>query len=104
MFKTNKTRKKVILSIILIAVFFIVFLVAKIFVRGNLTAASGGEILIPLLPLIIYLFISNWKLFKKTCFPKDTTFDDYFNEYFHSEDMIEDDTSKIINIEEFLSH
>ena len=104
MFKTNKTHKKVIFAIILIAVCFIVFFIVKLTVRGSLSVAPGGEILILLIPLIVYLFINNWKLFKKTCFPKDTMFDDYFNEYFTGKDMIEDKSSKIIDIKDFMPH
>ena len=106
MFKTNKTNKGFIITIISIAVCFIVFLILKITIRGDMNTASGGELLIPMIPLIVYLFLKNWELFSKTCFWKDTSFDDYFDEYFSGKDMIEDTSSIIsdfIDLDDFIT-
>lgn len=106
MFKTNKTNKGFIVTIISIAVCFIVFLILKLTVRGGMNTASGGELLIPMIPLIVYLFLKNWELFKKVCVRKDTSFDDYFDEYFSGKDMIEDTSSGIsdfIDLDDFIS-
>ena len=60
MFKTNKTNKGFIITIISIAVCFIVFLILKITIRGDMNTASGGELLSPMSPLIVYLFLKNF--------------------------------------------
>ena len=88
MFKTKKSRRNAIITIITIAACLITFCITKIAVRGDMSASSGGEVFIFFIPLIVYLFIKNWKLFKETFFPKDTMFEDYFNEYFTGKDMM----------------
>lgn len=99
----KKLSKEAIITIIIAAICFIVFCILKVVIRGDMSVASGGELFILLIPLIVYLFIKNWKLFMETCFPKDTTFDDYFEEYFTGKDMIEDKSSNIIDINEFIT-
>ena len=93
MFKTKKSRRNAIVTIISIAACIILFFITKICVRGSLATPSGGELFFFLIPLIVCLFINNWKLFMKTFFPKDTWFEDYFNEYFTGKDMMEADKS-----------
>lgn len=94
MFKTKKSRKEFIITLISAVVSVIIFYVVRITVRGNMSEVAGGELLILLIPVVVYFAIKNWKLFMETCFPKDTafkdtTFDDYFDEYFTGKDMIE---------------
>ena len=103
MFKTKEIRRNVIIMVISCAVCFIGFLVTKIVIRGNMSAPSGGELCVLLIPLIIYVSIKNWKVFMETCFPKDTMFDEYFDEYFTGKDMMEDKSSKVIDINEFIT-
>ena len=67
MFKTKKSRRNAIITIIAIAACLITFCITKIAVRGDMSASSGGEVFIFFIPLIVYLFIKNWKLFKETC-------------------------------------
>lgn len=108
MFKTKKSRKEFIITLISAVVSVIIFYIARIAVRGNMSGAAGGELLILLIPIIVYFAIKNWKLFMETCFPKDTTFkdttfDDYFDEYFTGKDMIEDKPSNVIGIDDFIT-
>lgn len=109
MFKTKKSRKEFIITLISAVVSIIIFYVARITVRGNMSEVAGGELLILLIPVVVYFAIKNWKLFMETCFPKDTafkdtTFDDYFDEYFTGKDMIEDKPSNVIGIDDFITH
>lgn len=109
MFKTKKSRKEFIITLISAVVSIIIFYVARITVRGNMSGVVGGELLILLIPVVVYFAIKNWKLFMETCFPKetafkDTTFDDYFDEYFTGKDMIEDKPSNVIDIDDFITH
>lgn len=108
MFKTKKSRKEFIITLISAVVSIIIFYVARITVRGNMSEVAGGELLILLIPVVVYFAIKNWKLFMETCFPKetafkDTTFDDYFDEYFTGKDMIEDKPSNVIDIDDFIT-
>lgn len=108
MFKTKKSRKEFIITLISAVVSIIIFYVARITVRGNMSEVAGGELLILLIPVVVYFAIKNWKLFVETCFPKetafkDTTFDDYFDEYFTGKDMIEDKPSNVIDIDDFIT-
>ena len=108
MFKTKKSRKEFIITLISAVVSVIIFYVARITVRGNMSEVAGGELLILLIPVVVYFAIKNWKLFMETCFPKetafkDTTFDDYFDEYFTGKDMIEDKPSNVIDIDDFIT-
>lgn len=108
MFKTKKSRKEFIITLISAVVSIIIFYVARITVRGNMSEVAGGELLILLIPVVVYFAIKNWKLFVETCFPKDTTpkdttFDDYFDEYFTGKDMIEDKPSNVIGIDDFIT-
>jgi hypothetical protein len=108
MFKTKKSRKEFIITLISAVVSIIIFYVARITVRGNMSEVAGGELLILLIPVVVYFAIKNWKLFMETCFPKDTafkdtTFDDYFDEYFTGKDMIEDKPSNVIGIDDFIT-
>ena len=103
MFKTKKSRKEFIITLISAVVSIIIF-----YVRGNMSEVAGGELLILLIPVVVYFAIKNWKLFMETCFPKDTafkdtTFDDYFDEYFTGKDMIEDKPSNVIGIDDFIT-
>lgn len=105
MFKSKKFYKNLIITIVSVTVCFITFLILKMAVRGNMSVASGGELFILLIPLILYVFIKNWKLFMETCFPKDTMFDDYFTEYFTGKDMFETDKSLgAEDIDYYISH
>lgn len=108
MFKTKKSRKEFIITLISAVVSIIIFYVARITVRGNMSGVVGGELLIILIPVVVYFAIKNWKLFMETCFPKDTafkdtTFDDYFDEYFTGKDMIEGEPSNVIGIDDFIT-
>lgn len=103
MFKTKKSRRNFIIAITSIAISIIVFFILKVVIRGDISATPGGEMFVLVIPLIIYVFIKNWKLFMETCFPKDTMFEDYFDEYFTGKDMIEDKSSNIIDITEFIT-
>jgi len=108
MFKTKKSRKEFIITLISAVVSIIIFYVARITVRGNMSEVAGGELLILLIPVVVYFAIKNWKLFMETCFLKetafkDTTFDDYFDEYFTGKDMIEDKPSNVIDIDDFIT-
>lgn len=108
MFKTKKSRKEFIITLISAVVSIIIFYVTRITVRGNMSEVAGGELLILLIPVVVYFAIKNWKLFMETCFPKDTafkdtTFDDYFDEYFTGKDMIEDKPSNVIGIDDFIT-
>lgn len=108
MFKTKKSRKEFIITLISAVVSIIIFYVMRITVRGNMSEVAGGELLILLIPVVVYFAIKNWKLFMETCFPKDTafkdtTFDDYFDEYFTGKDMIEDKPSNVIDIDDFIT-
>ena len=103
MFKTKKSRNEFIITLISAVVSIIIFYVARIAIRGNMSGVAGGELLILLIPIIVYFAIKNWKLFKETCFPEDTTFDDYFDEYFTGKDMVEDKSSKVIDINDFIT-
>lgn len=108
MFKTKKSRKEFIITLISAVVSVIIFYVARITVRGNMSEVAGGELLILLIPVVVYFAIKNWKLFMETCFPKetafkDTTFDDYFDEYFTGKDMIEGESSNVIDIDDFIT-
>ena len=108
MFKTKKSRRNFIIAITSIAISIIVFFILKVVIRGDISATPGGEMFVLVIPLIVYVFIKNWKLFMETCFPKDTTFkdttfDDYFDEYFTGKDMIEDKPSNVIGIDDFIT-
>lgn len=108
MFKTKKSRKEFIITLISAVVSIIIFYVARITVRGNMSEVAGGELLILLIPVVVYFAIKNWKLFMETCFPKetafkDTTFDDYFDEYFTGKDMIEDTPRNTVHTQDFIS-
>lgn len=102
MFKTKLFRT--IITLGLITVCSIAPFILKASIRGNLSAPFGGELFIVFIPLIVYFAIKNWKFFMDTCFPKDTTFDDYFNEYFTGKDMIEDTPSNSTDHEDFITN
>ena len=97
MTNTKKVRRNIIIAISSIIGCFILFFIMKLVIRGGLSIPAGGELCVLIIPLIVYLFIKNWKLFKETFFPKDTTFDDYFNEYFTGKDMVEQHESSEID-------
>lgn len=103
MFKTKESRRRAIITIISIAVSIIAFFILKIIIRGDISATSGGELFVLLIPLVVYFFSKNWELFIEICFPKDTMFDDYFDEYFTGKDMIETESPKIIDINDFIT-
>lgn len=107
MFKTKKSRKEFIITLISAVISVIIFYVTRITVRGNMSEVAGGELLILLIPVVVYFAIKNWKLFIETCFPKDTTFkdttfDDYFDEYFTGKDMIEDTPRNTTHTQDFI--
>lgn len=106
MFKTKEARKRFIITFISSLGCIIAFFIVRVAVRGDVSTPSGGELCILLIPIIIYFSSKNWKLFKETWylkFKKDTTFDDYFDEYFSGKDMIEDTPRNTTHTQDFVS-